>query len=60
MFPPDAEARQKLFEAGRAAAEKSPRALQTWLNKLPPSQRELLGTTAIDLLRSRAGQELSP
>ena len=60
MFPPDAEERQHLFEAGRAAAERGTNALQRWLNKLPPSQREILGTTAIDLLRSRAVSELSP
>ena len=59
MFPPDAEERQKLFEAGRAAADRGAAALARWINKVPPSQRELLGSTAIDLLRSIA-KEAAP
>lgn len=55
----DGPERQKLFEAGRGAAERGTNALLRWLNKLPPSQRELIGDTAIDLLRSIA-KEAAP
>jgi hypothetical protein len=51
--------RQKLFEAGRGAAERGTNALLRWLNKLPPSQRDVIGDTAIDLLRSIA-KEAAP
>ena len=60
MFPPDVAERERLFEAGRAAAEKSPRELQRFLNKLPVSQRELLGEAAIASLRERAGGQEAP
>jgi hypothetical protein len=57
--PAEGDERQKLFEAGRGAAERGTNALLRWLNKLPPSQRDLIGDTAIDLLRSIA-KEAAP